>query len=106
MKYNRFHIKSPLISGKGQCSTNSRQAYELMVKLIIALQHINMINFIIPHQEVLQATCKSYFLRLNQNLPPINIVQIEKNFSEKVFAETFPKPTEVRLLQVKYNAVM
>lgn len=42
----------------------------------------------------------------NQNLPPINIVQIEKNFSENVLAETFPKPTEVKLLHVKYNAVM
>jgi len=49
--------------------------------------------------------CQSHFL-LNQNLPPINIVQMEKNFSENVFAETFPKPTEDRLLQVKYNAVM
>lgn len=43
---------------------------------------------------------------LKQNLPPINIVQMEKNFSENVFAETFPNPTEVKLLQVKYNAVM
>jgi len=31
---------------------------------------------------------------------------MEKNFSENVFAETLPKPTDVRLLQVKYSAVM
>lgn len=38
--------------------------------------------------------------------PPMSIVQIEKNFSENVLAETFPNPTDVRLLHVKYNAVM
>lgn len=42
----------------------------------------------------------------SRDLPPMSIVQMEKNFSENVFAETLPKPTEVKLLQVKYSAVM
>lgn len=39
-------------------------------------------------------------------LPPINIVQMLNIFSELVFAETLPKPTLVKLEQVKYKAVM
>lgn len=39
-------------------------------------------------------------------LPPINIVQMLKIFSELVFADTLPKPTLVKLEHVKYNAVM
>lgn len=31
---------------------------------------------------------------------------MENNFSENVFADTLPNPTDVKLLQVKYNAVM
>lgn len=50
--------------------------------------------------------CVNFIILIKQDLPPINIVQIEKNFSENVFAETFPNPTEVKLLQVKYNAVI
>ena len=38
-------------------------------------------------------------------LPPINIVQILKIFSDVVFADTLPNPTLVKLEQVKYNAV-
>ena len=34
------------------------------------------------------------------------MTQIEKIFSELVFGETLPKPTLVRLLNVKYNAVI
>lgn len=33
------------------------------------------------------------------------MTQMEKIFSELVFGETFPKPTLVRLLKVKYRAV-
>jgi hypothetical protein len=39
-------------------------------------------------------------------LPPINMVQIEKIFSASVLAETFPNPTLVRLLRVKYRAAI
>lgn len=39
-------------------------------------------------------------------LPPINIIIIQKTFSVDVFPETFPKPTLVREVNVKYNAVM
>lgn len=39
------------------------------------------------------------------NSPPISMMQMEKIFSELVFGETFPKPTLVRLLKVKYRAV-
>lgn len=35
----------------------------------------------------------------------MSITQIEKIFSELVFGDTFPKPTLVRLLKVKYRAV-
>ena len=38
------------------------------------------------------------------NLPPINMAHIENIFSGLVLAETLPKPTLVRLLQVKYRA--
>lgn len=38
-------------------------------------------------------------------LPPINMVHIEKIFSESVLAETFPKPTLVKLLRAKYSDV-
>lgn len=34
------------------------------------------------------------------------MIHIEKIFSELVLAETLPKPTLVRLLKVKYSAVM
>lgn len=37
---------------------------------------------------------------------PINIITMEKIFSAFVLAETFPKPTLVRLLVVKYKAVI
>ena len=37
--------------------------------------------------------------------PPISIVQMEKIFSESVLADTFPKPTLVRLLRAKYSEV-
>ena len=37
--------------------------------------------------------------------PPNHMTKIAKIFSETVFAETFPKPTVVKLLNVKYNAV-
>lgn len=39
------------------------------------------------------------------HLPPINMVHIEKIFSESVLAETFPKPTLVKLLRAKYSEV-
>lgn len=38
-------------------------------------------------------------------IPPINMVHIEKIFSESVLAETFPKPTLVKLLRAKYSDV-
>lgn len=38
--------------------------------------------------------------------PPIIITQTENIFSASVFGDTFPKPTLVILLRVKYNAVM
>ena len=44
--------------------------------------------------------------RIRNNLHPINITQMEKIFSVLVFGETFPNPTLVRLLNVKYKAVM
>lgn len=39
-------------------------------------------------------------------LQPINMTHIENTFSVFVFGDTFPKPTLVRLLNVKYSAVM
>ena len=36
---------------------------------------------------------------------PMSMTQMEKIFSELVLGETFPKPTLVRLLKVKYRAV-
>ncbi|KAK1332468.1 hypothetical protein QTO34_007147 [Cnephaeus nilssonii] len=39
-------------------------------------------------------------------LPPISMVQMEKIFSASVLAETFPNPTLVRLLSVKYRAAI
>lgn len=39
-------------------------------------------------------------------LPPISMVQMEKIFSASVLAETFPNPTLVRLLRVKYRAAI
>ena len=38
--------------------------------------------------------------------PPINMAMMENIFSAFVFAETFPKPTLVRLVQVKNSAEM
>ena len=38
-------------------------------------------------------------------LHPISIIRIEKIFSEFVLGDTFPKPTLVKLLKVKYKAV-
>lgn len=37
---------------------------------------------------------------------PINMTIIVKIFSASVLGATFPKPTDVRLLKVKYSAVM
>lgn len=37
---------------------------------------------------------------------PMSIEQIENIFSALVLGEMFPNPTLVRLLNVKYNAVM
>lgn len=34
-------------------------------------------------------------------LPPINIMMTQKIFSYDVFADTLPKPTDVKLLNVK-----
>lgn len=39
-------------------------------------------------------------------LPPINIIITQKIFSYDVFADTLPNPTDVKLLKVKYSAVM
>lgn len=36
----------------------------------------------------------------------MSMTQMENTFSEFVFGETLPKPTDVRLLKVKYKAVM
>ena len=38
-------------------------------------------------------------------LHPMSMTQMEKIFSELVFGDTFPNPTLVRLLKVKYRAV-
>ena len=46
----------------------------------------------------LNKTIKTY-------LHPINMIRIENIFSEFVFGDTFPNPTLVKLLNVKYNAV-
>jgi hypothetical protein len=40
------------------------------------------------------------------SLPPISMVQMEKIFSASVLADTFPNPTLVRLLRVKYRAAI
>ena len=37
-------------------------------------------------------------------VPPMSIAATEKTFSALVLGETLPKPTEVRLVQVKYRA--
>ena len=37
---------------------------------------------------------------------PINMIKTENIFSISVFAETFPKPTEVKDERVKYNDVI
>ena len=37
-------------------------------------------------------------------LPPMSMAHTENIFSALVFAETFPNPTLVRLVHVKYNA--
>jgi hypothetical protein len=42
----------------------------------------------------------------NSSSHPINMTTIVNIFSELVFADMFPKPTLVKLLNVKYNAVM
>lgn len=42
---------------------------------------------------------------MDDYLPPISIIIMVKTFSAVVFADTLPKPTEVRLVNVKYNAV-
>ncbi len=39
-------------------------------------------------------------------LPPASMAQTEKTFSATVLALTLPKPTDVKLEQVKYNAEM
>ena len=39
-------------------------------------------------------------------LQPISIIHIANIFSEFVFGDTFPNPTLVKLLKVKYNAVI
>ena len=39
-------------------------------------------------------------------LHPTSMTMTEKTFSEFVFGETLPKPTDVKLLKVKYMAVM
>lgn len=44
--------------------------------------------------------------KIRNNLHPINITQMEKIFSVLVFGETFPNPTLVKLLNVKYKAVI
>lgn len=59
----------------------------------------------------LRAQCPSCFLGYVHDaysfllfivcLPPINMVHIEKIFSESVLAETLPKPTLVKLLRAK-----
>lgn len=41
-----------------------------------------------------------------QASPPMSMVQMEKIFSASVLAETFPNPTLVRLLRVKYRAAI
>lgn len=43
--------------------------------------------------------------RARDYLPPISIIIMVKTFSAVVFADTLPNPTEVRLVNVKYNAV-
>lgn len=40
-------------------------------------------------------------ISLIKYLPPINIMTTQKIFSTNVFADTLPKPTEVKLLNVK-----
>lgn len=42
----------------------------------------------------------------NPNPPPISITITANTFSPFVFADTFPKPTVVMLVSVKYRAVM
>jgi len=42
----------------------------------------------------------------NRLVPPISMAATEKTFSALVFGETLPKPTDVRLVQVKYKAEM
>lgn len=51
-------------------------------------------------------TC--YFSGIKEEfpLPPISMVQMEKIFSASVLADTFPNPTLVRLLRVKYRAAI
>src|SRR6218665_3353601 len=44
--------------------------------------------------------------RRTLHVHPISITQMEKTFSVFVFGDTFPNPTLVRLLSVKYRAVM
>jgi len=44
--------------------------------------------------------CSSCFV------PPMSMAATEKTFSAFVLGETLPKPTEVRLVQVKYSAEM
>ena len=38
--------------------------------------------------------------------PPISMAMMEKTFSALVLGDTLPKPTLVRLVQVKYRAEM
>ena len=51
-----------------------------------------------------------YTFKVSQNywqiLHPISIIIIEKTFSLFVFGAILPKPTLVKLLNVKYSAVM
>lgn len=43
---------------------------------------------------------------MNDNLHPMSITIIVNIFSASVFGATLPNPTEVRLLKVKYSAVI
>ena len=44
--------------------------------------------------------------KMNVYLQPTNITQMVNIFSPSVFGATFPNPTDVKLLKVKYRAVM
>lgn len=48
---------------------------------------------------------KGFKQLLVHDLHPMSMTQMEKIFSELVLGDTFPNPTLVRLLKVKYSAV-